>query len=275
MGTKESEVAIPTNFRELSVFRPHDAWNHFSLDSLLAPGPQSCSKSSPRRAAPTTGCSIPLRRKTRFTPTLMTNPPFSQGHTMNIRRSLLAVVLLSTSFASAQVFTITDLGPGVIPAGVNERGEVAAMRGGAPGGSLWTEEAGFTDLDPLPGFPLTLRGESITGVTWLAIQRKKRAPVFTRLCGHIQLGQRSTLDRRSSATPAPTPLMTHARQREIWAILAQSFVWTRRAGMVDIGPPPAGILFYEASAISEDGTRSGPWATTLPELHFSGPGRQV
>ena len=69
---------------------------------------------------------------------------------MKIRRRLLAVVLLSTSFAWAQVFTITDLGPGVIPAGVNDRGQVAAMRGGAPGGALWTEEAGFTDLDPLP-----------------------------------------------------------------------------------------------------------------------------
>ena len=74
---------------------------------------------------------------------------------MTITRGLLAAVLLLTGFASAQIFSVTDLGPSVIPAGVNDRGQVAAMRSGVPGGSLWSEETGFTDLTPLAGFPLS------------------------------------------------------------------------------------------------------------------------
>src|SRR5713226_6964526 len=74
---------------------------------------------------------------------------------MRIIRILSTAVLLLSGFALAQVFTVTDLGPGVIPAGINDKGQVAAMRGGVPGGSLWTKEAGFRDLAPLPGFPLS------------------------------------------------------------------------------------------------------------------------
>ena len=54
---------------------------------------------------------------------------------MKTARTLLMALLFLTDFAFAQVFTITDLGPSVIPAGVNDRGQVAAMRSGARGGS--------------------------------------------------------------------------------------------------------------------------------------------
>ena len=175
---------------------------------------------------------------------------------MKIRRSLLAVVLLSTSFAWAQVFTITDLGPGVIPAGVNDRGQVAAMRGGAPGGALWTEEAGFTDLDPLPGFPLSFTlGINNRGDVVGYSEEEESSSFHATLWPHsdgtaIDLGPSVISNTSANA-------INDARHATGDLGCCQSFVWTRRAGMVDIGPPPAGILFYEASAISEDGTVVG------------------
>jgi probable HAF family extracellular repeat protein len=175
---------------------------------------------------------------------------------MRIRRSLLSVVLLSTSFASAQVFTITDLGPGVIPAGINDRGQVAAMRGGAPGGSLWTERAGFTDLDPRPGFPLSFtRGINNRGDVVGYSEEEESSTFHATLWPHsagtaIDLGP-SVISNTSANG------INDARQATGNLSCCQSFVWTRKSGMVDIGPPPAGILFYEASAISADGTVVG------------------
>ena len=175
---------------------------------------------------------------------------------MKITRSLLTAVLLSTGFASAQVFTITDLGPGVIPAGVNDRGQVAAMRGGVPGGSLWTEEAGFTDLAPLPSFPLSFtRGINNRGDVVGYSEEEESSSFHATLWPHsggtaIDLG--SSVIGNTSANA-----INDARQATGDLGCCRSFLWTRKAGMVDIGPPPAGILFYEASAISADGTVVG------------------
>lgn len=41
---------------------------------------------------------------------------------MRIPRTLLIVVLMLTGMASAQVFTLTDLGSDVSPAGINKYG---------------------------------------------------------------------------------------------------------------------------------------------------------
>ena len=175
---------------------------------------------------------------------------------MNVTRSLLTAVLFSTSFASAQVFTITDLGPGVIPAGVNDKGQVAAMRGGVPGGSLWTEKSGFTDLDPLPGFPLSFthginnRGD-VVGDSEEEESDSFHATLWPRP-GRTAIDLGPSVISNTSANA-----INDARQATGDLGCCQSFLWTRKAGMVDIGPPPAGILFYEASAISADGTVVG------------------
>lgn len=175
---------------------------------------------------------------------------------MKITRSLLTAVLLSAGFASAQVFTITDLGPGVIPAGVNDRGQVAAMRGGAPGGSLWTEEAGFTDLDPLPGFPLSFtRGINNRGDVVGYSEEEESSSFHATLWPHsggtaIDLGPSVISNTSANA-------INDAGQATGDLGCCRSFLWTKKTGMVDIGPPPAGIQFYEASAISEDGTVVG------------------
>ena len=175
---------------------------------------------------------------------------------MKIAQSLLPAVLLLTGLASAQVFTVTDLGPGVIPAGVNDRGQVAAMRGGAPGGALWSKATGFTDLVPLPGFPLSFTlGINNHGDVVGYSEEEESATFHATLWPHsggtaIDLGPSVISNTSANA-------INDARQVTGGLGCCQSFLWTARTGMVDIGPPPAGILFYEANAISADGTVVG------------------
>jgi probable HAF family extracellular repeat protein len=45
---------------------------------------------------------------------------------MRLMRGLLTAALLLTGFASAQVFTLTDIGPQIWPTGINSRGQVSA-----------------------------------------------------------------------------------------------------------------------------------------------------
>ena len=85
---------------------------------------------------------------------------------MTIKGGLLAAVLLLTGFASAQIFSVTDLGPSVIPAGVNDRGQVAAMRSEG----FRAVRCGANPRDsrtslPLPAFRSALHGESTIVVT--------------------------------------------------------------------------------------------------------------
>ena len=85
---------------------------------------------------------------------------------MKIAHALLPAVLF-TGLASAQVFTVTDLGSGVLPLGINAKAQVAARNDGPPGGVLWSKETGFKELAPLPAllrsFPQALndRGDVV------------------------------------------------------------------------------------------------------------------
>jgi probable HAF family extracellular repeat protein len=175
---------------------------------------------------------------------------------MKMMRGLLTPILLLNGLAPAQVFTVTDLGPGVIPAGVNDREQVAAMRPGAPGGSLWTEGAGFRDLAPLPGFPLSFtRGINNRGDV-VGYSEEEETSSF-----HATLWPRSngtSIDLGPSVVGnASANAINYARQATGNLGCCRAFLWTRRGGMVDIGPPPDDILFYGASAISADGTVVG------------------
>jgi uncharacterized membrane protein len=175
---------------------------------------------------------------------------------MKTARTLLMALLFLTDFAFAQVFTITDLGPSVIPAGVNDRGQVAAMRSGAPGGSLWTKKAGFTDLTPLPGFPLSFtRGINNRGDVVGYSENEETFSFHATLWPHsggasVDLGP-SIIDNTSANA------INDARQATGNLGCCKSFLWTPKTGMVDIGPPPAGSTFYEANAISAEGTVVG------------------
>ena len=64
------------------------------------------------------------------------------------QRILIAFVLLLVPIASAQVYTITDLGP-FSPAAINTWGQVVGNRGGHAW--MWTRFGGFEDLGLLPG----------------------------------------------------------------------------------------------------------------------------
>jgi uncharacterized membrane protein len=67
-------------------------------------------------------------------------------------KSLLIVLLMSTDFASAQVFTLTDIGSDVSPVGINKYGQVAITTaiGGITHAGIWYR--GRTqDLGTLPG----------------------------------------------------------------------------------------------------------------------------
>jgi len=66
-----------------------------------------------------------------------------QEKTVRIPKSLLIVVLLAVlmlpGFAAAQVFTLTDLGSDVSPAGINKYGQVAITTsvGGITQAGIW------------------------------------------------------------------------------------------------------------------------------------------
>ena len=175
---------------------------------------------------------------------------------MKITRVLPAAVLLLTGFASAQVFSITDLGPNVFPDGVNDRGQVAARRSGVPGGSRWSKQTGFTDLTPLSGFPLSFtaginnRGD-VVGYSEEEETMSFHATLWPHLSGNpIDLGPSVTDNTDANA-------INDARQVTGNLGCCKSFIWTATTGMVDIGPAPAGFTFYEANAISENGTIVG------------------
>jgi uncharacterized membrane protein len=71
---------------------------------------------------------------------------------LKIPRNLLMAVLILTGFASAQVFTLTDIGSDVSPAGINKYGQVAITSsiGGITRAGIWYK--GRTqDLGTLPG----------------------------------------------------------------------------------------------------------------------------
>ena len=175
---------------------------------------------------------------------------------MKMTRVLLAAVLLLTGFASAQIFSVTDLGPNVFPDGVNDRGQVAAMRSGVPGGSLWSKQGGFKDLIPLPGFPLSFtQGINNRGDVVGYSEEEEAMSFHATLWPHsdgaaVDLGP-SVIDNTAANA------INDARQVTGNLGCCKSFVWTTRTGMVDIGPPPAGFTFYEANAISENGTVVG------------------
>jgi uncharacterized membrane protein len=79
-----------------------------------------------------------------------------QENTVRIPKSLLIVVLLIvlmlTGFASAQVFTLTDLGSDVSPAGINKYGQVAITTsiGGITHAGIWYRGRS-QNLHTLPG----------------------------------------------------------------------------------------------------------------------------
>ena len=175
---------------------------------------------------------------------------------MTIKGGLLAAVLLLTGFASAQIFSVMDLGPSVIPAGVNDRGQVAAMRSGVPGGSLWSEETGFTDLTPLAGFPLSFtRGINNRGDVVGYSEDEETFSFHATLWPH---SGGTAIDLGPSVISNTSANAINDRRRATGNLgCCKSFVWTAKNGMVDIGPPPAGFTFYEANAISEEGTVVG------------------
>jgi hypothetical protein len=178
---------------------------------------------------------------------------------MTITRGLLAAVLLLTGFASAQIFSVTDLGPSVIPAEVNDRGQVAAMRSGVPGGSLWSEETGFADLTPLAGFPLSFtRGINNRGDV-VGYSEDEETFSF-----HATLWL--------SATRAQMPLMTGAGQRGIWAVASPS-CGPRETAWLTSARRQRVLRFTKLMPSARKGLWLERWVTTLPELPFSGPRR--
>jgi probable HAF family extracellular repeat protein len=175
---------------------------------------------------------------------------------MKIAHALLPAVLLFMGPASAQVFTVTDLGPNVFPVGVSARGLVAATNNGAPGGVVWSRETGFRELTPLPTFPRSFpqamngRGD-VVGYS----EEEETDSFQATLWPHptdSPFGLTPSVDTNTSANAIND-------RREITGDLdcCRSFVWTHTTGAFDIGPPPAGITFYEANAISEDETVAG------------------
>jgi uncharacterized membrane protein len=175
---------------------------------------------------------------------------------MKIAHGLLPAVLLFTGLASAQVFTVTDLGPNVFPVGISARGLVAASHNGVPGGAVWSREAGFKELAPLPTFPLSFpqaingRGD-VVGYSEEEETQSFQATLW-QSSAFSPFGLTPSVDTNTSANAIND-------KREITGDLdcCRSFVWTHATGAFDIGPPPAGITFYEASAISEDETVAG------------------
>jgi uncharacterized membrane protein len=186
---------------------------------------------------------------------------------MKIAHGLLAAVLLLTGLASAQVFTVTDLGSRVLPVGISAKGQVAANNGGAPGGVIWSRETGFKELAPLPAFPLSFP-QAINGRgDVVGFSEEEETDSF-----------QATLWRHSTSSPIGlTPSADNNTSanaindaREITGNLdcCRSFLWTHATGALDIGPPPAGITFYEASAISEDGTIVGSMGNDTSSTAF-------
>jgi probable HAF family extracellular repeat protein len=173
-----------------------------------------------------------------------------------ITGGLLTAVLLLTGIASAQVFTLTDLGPGVFPEGINERGQVAVMVGGGPGGALWSTKTGFTELTPLPGFPRSFtRGINNRGDV---VGYSEDEETFT---SHATLWPNSggsPIDLGPSIIDNTTASAINDAQQVTGGLgCCTSFLWTPRNGIVDIGPPPTSGADYEANAISEEGTIVG------------------
>jgi hypothetical protein len=175
---------------------------------------------------------------------------------MKFTHASLLAVLLFTGLASAQVFTVTDLGSGVLPVGINAKGQVAGRNNVAPGGVLWSKETGFKDLTPLPSFPLTFP-QAIND----------RGDVVGNSEDEDTQSDEATLWPHSTSSPfrltpsADTNTTADAinNAREITGTLdcCRSYVWTHATGAVDIGPAPAGFAFYESDAIDEEGTVAG------------------
>jgi uncharacterized membrane protein len=191
----------------------------------------------------------------------------SEEQAMKITRVLLTAVLLLTGFASAQIFSITDLGPNVFPDGVNDRGQVAAMRNGVPGGSLWSLATGFIDLNPVSGFPLSFpRGINNRGDVVGYSEEEETMSFHATLWPHsggtgIDLGP-------SVISNTDANGINDARQVTGDLGCCKSYVWTARTGMVDIGPPPDGFVSYGASAISENGTVVGSMSDATSGTSF-------
>jgi uncharacterized membrane protein len=186
---------------------------------------------------------------------------------MKIAHGLLPAVLLFMGLASAQVFTVTDLGSRVLPAGINAKGQVAATNGGVPGGVIWSRETGFKELAPLPTFPLSFPQAINDRGDVVGDSEDEEIDSF-----------QATLWPHSTSSPfGLTPSATTNTNadaindgREITGGLdcCRSFVWTHATGAFDIGPPPAGITFYEASAISENGTVVGSMGNDTSSTAF-------
>ena len=157
-------------------------------------------------------------------------------------RGLLTAVLLLTAFASAQVFTISDVGIDLRPVGVNLSGQVAAT-GGCPTcgifnvhALLWSEKAGLKDLGTLPGgtFSFAYGLNNLGDVVGLSDTPDGccHATLWPHAGGVKDLG---TLGGTLSIAFAINDVGMIAGQSDNAAGCCRAFLWTSKKGMRDLG----------------------------------------
>jgi probable HAF family extracellular repeat protein len=181
---------------------------------------------------------------------------------MRLMRGLLTAALLLTGFASAQVFTLTDIGPQIWPTGINSRGQVSAYGfccGFGEQALIWSKKAGLRELVSLDGsfsgaLGINDHGDAVgfsangadnpDGVLW-----SHKGGVFD-FPGAEEGGQGNAINNAGqvvgfNATNDPTIGTTTA------------FFWSAQTGLVNIVTSTSGADFATANAISSDGTVVG------------------
>lgn len=140
-----------------------------------------------------------------------------------------------SSFATAQSYTVTDLGGGSYPTAINATGEVVGFyeEHVGPLAFSWTASGGFTTLPPLFGSTISRAyGASSTGlVVGESVRANAQAVIW--LDGAIE--ELGTLGGRYSGASGVSSDGKVTGIAEDSAQYSRAFLWTKSGGMIDVG----------------------------------------
>jgi probable HAF family extracellular repeat protein len=195
-------------------------------------------------------------------------------------RGLLTAVVLLTGFASAQVFTLTDIGPNITPTGINISGQVSAY-GFCCGlfeeqALIWSKRSGLKELVSLEGgfsgaLGINEHGD-VVGFSANGADNSD-AVLWPHTGGVIDIGEPFLNEEGSGVANAINNAGQVVGTTSVFSPTlgtTNAFLWSAKDGVtiIDTVSSQSSIPLVGANAISSDGTVVGTTSLTGQSSSF-------